>query len=1091
MPSVVMVAGSAYAADGVITGQVRNAATKAPVADVVITVTSPALQGEQIVVTDAGGNFRIPQLAPGEGYTVRADKEQYKPFSRGGIKLTSGSTIRVNLELLPENIQAGEEIVVVGKPPVIDVGSSRVAVTIDSEFTRRVAVNPPASKGGATRSFESLAAVAPGANADAYGVSVNGTSSPENGFVIDGVSANDPAFGILAVPLSAEFVKEVNVITAGYLPEYGRSVGGVMDVVTKSGSNEFHGSVFGAITPGAFEGQRTLIPRAGQTINTNRTLGSVRDFGFEIGGPIVKDKLWFFAGFSVALQRYRLERVLSRLNHTYADTLMPNPDYDPDDPNSEEFIPGQDGVNDVATPVTDDATGYQTATPLRGIAPQIYYADQQVMQYIGKLTWNINQDHNISVTVFGAPSTSGGNGTYGFDAQDGDVGVTNLIGTYNSLGQTTDVFNNSVVIKSSSAFANKKFLIDATLGWVYNSVAIGAADGSNVNDLNDPTKLAYMPGMTWRRTSNPGLHPITDFETLPDAAVQDCNTGGAQFAAVNCPVATYRTGGPGQINIATSNRYQGRVIATALLSALGQHVIKAGVDFEVLSYTNTKAFGGGVFFRESTNGNNVADFRRYGFLQGPDDVVNLDVFEANSTSTTVGGFIQDSWNILDRVTVNLGVRYDAQIVTGNDGNVGIALPNQWSPRIGAIWDPTREGRAKITANFARFYQAITLNMVDRSFPGELGLQKSRSLNYPDGNPPKNGVCNPLDPLQARGPECNSVDNLLTLTGPTPYDPNLKYVITGSDRVPVDPDLKPQSSDQIVIGGEYEIITDSRIGGAYTRQWLNYAIEDMSRDEATTYFIGNPGYGIAKDFPKAIRDYDSFMVYFQKAFSNQWLAQVNYTVSWNRGNLAGLFRPETGQLDPNINSDFDLVSILANRTGDLPGDRRHVIKVFGAKEFQLPANVTINVGLGYLGRSGTPLNVLGSHVQYGDSEVFILPRGAGGRTPWLHSIDTNVTFGYRFSKDSTLTVGVDVFNLFNFQQATGFDQRYTLADVLPVENGSEANLFGKKGEAPTDTSKKLLYSDGTEFDAKDVNPNWKNPTGYQTPRQIRINARVTF
>ncbi|MRG91224.1 TonB-dependent receptor [Polyangium spumosum] len=1072
-----MVAGSAYAADGVITGQVRNAATKQPVADVVITVTSPALQGEQIVVTDGGGNFRIPQLPPGEGFTVRADKEQYKPFSRGGIKLTSGSTVRVNLELLPENIQAGEEIVVVGKPPVIDVGSSRVSVTLDSEFTRRVAVNPPAAKGGATRSFESLAAVAPGANADAYGVSVNGTSSPENGFIIDGVSANDPAFGILAVPLSAEFVKEVNIITAGYLPEYGRSIGGVMDVVTKSGSNEFHGSVFGAITPGAFEGQRTLIPRAGSTVNTNPSLGSVRDFGFEIGGPIMKDKLWFFAGFSVALQRYNLQRVLSRLNHTYEDS-------------------DGDGVADTAVPVIDSATGFQTATPLRGIAPQTYYADQQTMQYIGKLTWNINQDHNVSITVFGAPSTSGGNGTYGMDAQDGGIAVGNLVGTYNSLAQTVDAFNNSIVIKSSSAFANKKFLVDATLGWVYNSIATGAADGSNVNDINDPTKLAYQPGMNWRRSSIPGImgrnpHPLTDFETLPADALADCNTGGAQFANINCPVNTYRTGGPGLMNIATSNRYQGRVIATALLNALGQHVIKAGVDFEILNYTNTKGFGGGVFFRESTNGQFVADFRRYAFLQGPDDVVNLDVFQATSTSTTIGGFLQDSWSIMDRVTVNLGVRYDAQIVTGNDGNIGVALPNQWSPRIGAIWDPTREGRAKISANFARFYQAITLNMADRTFPGELGVQKNRSMGIPGSSPALNGVCNPLDPVQARGPECNSVDNLTTLTGALPYEPNMKYFTTGSDRVPVDPDLKPQSSDQFVLAGEYELITDARIGGAYTRQWLNYAVEDMSRDEASTYFIGNPGYGIAKDFPKATRDYDSFMVYFQKAFSNQWLAQVNYTVSWNRGNLAGLFRPETGQLDPNINSDFDLISLLPNRTGDLPGDRRHVIKVFGAKEFQLPANVTINVGLGYLGRSGAPLNVLGSHPLYGGSEVFILPRGAGGRTPWVHSIDSNVTFGYRFSKDSTLSVGVDIFNLFNFQQATGFDQNYTLADVLPVADGSTANLFGKKGEAPTDTSKKLLYSDGTEFQAGDINPNWQNPTAYQTPRQIRINARVTF
>jgi len=1067
VPSVVMVAGSAYAADGVITGQVRNALTKAPVGDVVITVTSPALQGEQIVVTGADGRFRVPQLAPGEGYTVNADGgSAYKPFGRGGIKLTSGSTIQVNIDLAPEGIT--QTIDIVAKAPVIDVGSSRVAVTIDNEFTRRVAVNPPSAKGGATRSFESLAAVAPGTNADTYGVSVNGTTSPENGFIIDGVSANDPAFGILATPLSAEFVKEVNVITAGYLPEYGRSIGGVMDVVTKSGSNEFHGSIFTSITPGQFEGQRTQIPRAASVVNTNPKLGSVRDFGFEVGGPILKDKLWFFAGFSVALQRYQLTRELSKLNFTYSDE-------------------DGDGVNDTATPITDPDTGFQTTSPLPGTTPQVYYADQQTTQYIGKLTWNINQDHNISLSVFGAPSTSGGNGTFSLDAQDGGVAIGNIVGTYNSLAQTVNAFNNNVVLKSSSAFANKKYLVDATLGWVHSSIAQGAADGSNVDDLNDPTKLAYSPGMVWRRSRPPnGLHPITDFEQLPAAAIAACQEGGAAFMNVACPAQTWRTGGPGLMNIATSNRYQGRVIATALFSALGQHIVKAGVDFELLNYTNRKAYGGTVLFRESTTGSYVADYRHYGFLQGPDDVFNLPVFAATSTSTTVGGFVQDSWNILDRVTVNLGVRYDAQVVVGNDGNVGVSLPNQWSPRIGAIWDPTREGRAKITANFARFYQAITLNMVDRSFPGELGTISNRSLRGPN-NP--GGVCNPLDPMEARGPECNSVDNLTTVTGS--YDPNSKYLVTGSDRVPVDPDLKPQSSDQFVIGGEYEIITDARIGGAYTKQWLNYAIEDMSRDEASTYFIGNPGFGIAKDFPKAQRDYDSFMVYFSKAFSDRWLAQVNYTVSWNRGNLAGLFRPETGQLDPNINSDFDLISLLPNRMGDLPGDRRHVIKVYGAKEFVLPGNVTLSLGLSYLGRSGTPLNVLGSHPIYGSSEVFILPRGTGGRTPWLHSIDTNLTVGYQFTKTNAVTVGLDIFNLFNFQQVTGYDQSYTLADVLPITDGSAANLYGKKGEAPTDTSKKLLYSDGSDFQPEDVNPNWQNPTRYQTPRQIRLNARVTF
>ena len=1067
VPSVVLVASSsAYAADGVITGQVRNAATQAPIPDVVITVTSPALQGEQIVVTDAGGNFRVPQIPPGDGYTVSADGgQEFKPSSRGGIKLTSGSTVRVNILLLPLTGVITETLE--ARAPVVDVGSSRIATTIDQELTRRLAVNAPSGKGGASRSFESLAQVAPGANSDQYGTSVNGTTSPENAFIIDGVSANDPAFGVNAVPLSSEFVKEVNIITAGYLPEYGRSVGGVMDVVTKTGSNEFHGSVFGSITPGAFEGERAQIAREGSVIQTNPSLGAIRDFGFEIGGPILKDKLWFFAGFQVALQRYNLDRALHRLEFT-TDPATGAP----------------------LDPVVDTETGFQKTTLLPG-TEQRFYADQQTTQYIGKLTWNFNQDHNLTLTVFGAPSTSGGNGTYGIDSQDGGIAVGSLIGSYSSLGGTSDAFNNSVVLKSSSAFMNKKFLVDATLGWVYNTYENGAADGSNVDDINNPNALASQPGVTWRRNQTTGVsgrppkgrRAITEFETLPDDAAAMC---GGQYANIYCPVTSYRTGGPGQMNIGTNNRYQGRVIATAIAKALGEHTIKAGIDFEVLSYTNRKAWGGGVLYRENVAGTQLTDYRHYGFLEGPDKAVDINIFEATSTSTTIGGFVQDSWNILDRVTVNLGVRYDAQVVTGNDGNVGLSLPNQWSPRIGAIWDPTREGRAKITANFARFYQAVTLNLVDRSFPGELSTIATRRVAEEYAT----AQCDPRPSSGGPGPACRDPANNRPLQGD--YEPNFTYAIVGGDRVPVDPDIKPQSSDQFVIGGEYEIITDARIGGAYTKQWLNYAVEDMSRDEATTYFIGNPGYGIAKDFPKATRDYDSVMFYFSKTFSKQWLAQVNYTLSWNRGNIAGLFRPETGQLDPNINSDFDLISLLDNRTGYLPGDRRHVIKVFGAKEFSLPHNVTINLGFGYTGMDGTPKNVLGSHPIYGGGEVFILPRGTYGRTPWRHTIDTNITVGYQFSKTNAVTVGVDIFNLFNFQQATGFDQTYTQADVLPVKDGVKENIPDKDGKIVTADPKKVLrYTDGSEFDPADVNPNWDNPTSYQTPRQIRVNARVTF
>ena len=91
----------------VLTGNVVDAATKAPVADVVVTATSPGLQGEQIVVTDSTGHYRIPQLPPGT-YTLRFEKESYRPFSRTGIDVSPDRTFRLNVELLPETAGATE-----------------------------------------------------------------------------------------------------------------------------------------------------------------------------------------------------------------------------------------------------------------------------------------------------------------------------------------------------------------------------------------------------------------------------------------------------------------------------------------------------------------------------------------------------------------------------------------------------------------------------------------------------------------------------------------------------------------------------------------------------------------------------------------------------------------------------------------------------------------------------------------------------------------------------------------------------------------------------------------------------------------------
>jgi hypothetical protein len=341
--------------------------------------------------------------------------------------------------------------------------------------------------------------------------------------------------------------------------------------------------------------------------------------------------------------------------------------------------------------------------------------------------------------------------------------------------------------------------------------------------------------------------------------------------------------------------------------------------------------------------------------------------------------------------------------------------------------------------------------------------------------------------------CRSPDNILAQD---PLDPNSQYIIIGGDKSAVDFNLRPQSSDEFVVGGEYEVFTDARAGATYTRRYMNEVIEDMSRDEAQTYFIGNPGYGVARDFPKATRDYDAVTVYLNKNFSDLWMAQLSYTWSSLRGNYSGLFRPESGQLDPNINSDFDLVSLLDNRTGPLPGDRTHAVKLFGAKEFVIGGAMSVNLGLTYTGTSGSPLNYMGSHYLYGPTEVFILPRGSGGRLPWRHNIDTHLGFGYRLSKDSTVKVSMDIFNLFNFQEYTAVDENFTYSDVLPVTSVSGRkpttnDLAGCRGPTAKGACPMINSDTGEPFDKVEYNQNFGKPIQYQSPRQWRFTAKVTF
>jgi outer membrane receptor protein involved in Fe transport len=1026
---------------GVLTGRAVDASTRRPVADVVVTATSPAAQGEQVVVTDATGVFRLPNLPPGV-YALRFEVEHYHPYSRADIQLQSTVTLRVDVELLPETL-AAEEVTVVAAQPTVDVGSSRSGVTVTSEFTQRVPIAPATGKGGAGRSFEQLAEVVPTSHTDTYGASIAGTTSVENQYIIDGLSVGDPGFGYNGTPLSIDFIKETNIVTGGYLPEYGRGGGGVIEAITKSGSNEFRASVFANYTPWQ---ARPRLPVEQDAIRTYSRVKGIWDIGADVGGPLVLDKLWFYAGVDFSRSVWTLTRDLMGL-----------------------FV-GQDGE------YLRNSDGLVRSGRIPGTRSE-YAAVQNQFQYLAKLTFSPSANDRVELTHRGTPSRSGGDGDYSLDYETGFPMVwanpdADIIGSYDTTAwrQIFDAYDTSAQWTHSSD--DKRLSFDTTIGWHYQRTADLPSDGSTLGSADG---LAGLPEISYVRT-NPEPHPITDFETLPDPSI--C-VNPVEGGAAICPVNQYAAGGPQIIQDRSFHRLQLREVATLLAEGLGHHIIKAGLELELLSYSSEKAYPGGVAYSENAGGTAINDFRRYGSLVGPDESYTLPKLKYSTRSFSFGGFVQDSWAVQDVVTLNLGARYDAQYLYSDQG-LSVSLPRQWSPRVGVIYDPTRKGDAKLFANYAIYYQTLPLNVVDRAGSGEPQIRArrspancdARSADYPAG--------------------CDDPDNLVTIPGKGPYDSSQRWAYVSVGALVVDPDLAAQSSSEFSLGGEYRIFPNARLGVTYIRRWMNNVLEDMSRDEGGTFFLGNPGRGVASDFPEAERNYDAGILSFTKTFSDLWLGQASYTLSWLRGNWEGLYRSQTDQLDPGTNSDFDLRSLTVNRYGDLGADRRHELKLFLARDIELVPRHHLNVGGSYRARSGAPTNYLARHPVYGNDEVFLLPRGSGERLPWQHTVDAHLGYTLAQTPKQTFAFTLDVFNLFNFRAVVRRSERYTVRDAEPITGAAAKDPFVNGNKKQIDPAL-VQPSDGDPrpFDQTDVNLPYGSPRLYQEPISLRFGLKATF
>jgi len=1072
------------ATSGAIQGLVRDQTGKA-LGGVTVIVTSPSLQGEQGAVTDETGQYKITNLPPGtymaKFYFDKAETRRTNIIVN--INKTTPGFGRIDLTKAK-----GEVIEITAKAPSIDPTSTTQGITLGQDYTRNIPVPG--------RTFESALGAAAGSAGDDLGVSFSGSTSLENSYVVDGVNTTGLTYGTVGSPLINDFIQEIEIITGGYNAEYGRATGGVVNVVTKSGSNEFHGQVFTYITPGFAIAERERTPTQGSSIDFQSNVAYNMDFGFDLGGPIIKDKVWFYVGFAPRLFRTDVDVITKR--RTDCRMTMPNGELSTCDP-----VNLGDGTAD-----EDPNTGFLIYEELDRSRRN---ASQTTYQFVSKINFAVSPEHQGQVSLIGTPSsgqTAGGRGDP-------------LATTFDYTQLTTDLS-----VKWTSKFNNNKTEVEAVLGWHRSTVEADSIDNSRNGQMRQNLYFGTLDD--WSMLNHESARTNTGCRDSADRSIDP-------FPLIdNCPDVGlgYSIGGPGGVQDNKEERLSARVGVTQRVKAMGNHEIKAGIDIEDNNLNDLRNISGGVYY-DLLQANDVAAYNQVYALRwirlaptgfdpaefqdncgrdadgndiactflGPNDVVG--------NTTNWSAYIRDSWQIKPNLTFNYGVRYEEQRLrfakhlqntldpfTGDQlGTNAMTMKNMWAPRLGLLYDWTKEGRSKIYGHWGRFYESIPMDINNRSFGGETLYQQV--FNSSQCGPTVGGIGGPS------GPGCTDAGER----------PALAETLFGSGTL-VAPGVKPQFMDEYILGVEYEVMEDLKVGISFQNRRLGRVLEDVSVDNADTYILANPGEWDAEEerklqakidaetdpneksrleqqlkqfqgiriFDTPKRDYNAVQLTATKRFSKSFFVQASYTYSRTEGNFGGLYNADNGQVDPNITSQYDLIELLSNRDGPLPQDRPHYFKFDGFYKFDFKQAGKVTTGMRFRALSGTPRDALARHYLYGVGESFILPRGSMGRTQFDAGLDLHLSYGRKLGKGMSIEVFTDLFNVFNRQGVFRVSENYTFDSSNPVVGGSFEDLV---------FAKRLTTSGGETPDPVTRNRNFGNTTVRYSPFSARFGARLTF